>query len=213
MPPERLCVGCGVRLPRQPGAGRPRTRCDECRTTRAREARRGIHSVRPCVGCGSTTTGRHDYCPPCRERPRSPGRPPIGCANPRCQRTIERPRGRQRWCSPACRHRVQDAQPGARARWTRKNAKRRPEPRSGAAWDRLRLQVLAEEPDCWVCGDPIDPALRWPDAMCGTADHVRPLEDGGALLDRSNVRAAHRTCNQRRHVEWRRARRVAKRAA
>jgi 5-methylcytosine-specific restriction endonuclease McrA len=108
---------------------------------------------------------------------------------------------------------VQDAAPSARPRWLRKNAKRRPDTRARAAWGRLRLQVLAEERDCWVCGDEIDAALRWPHPMCGTGDHVVPLEDGGELLDRANVRAAHRACNQRRHVEWRRARRRAAREA
>lgn len=138
---------------------------------------------------------------------------PVGCANPACQVTIERPWPTQKWCSPQCRYRVADATPAARRRWHRKNAKRRPNSRAGNAWRLLREQVLSEEPDCWICGDPIDRSIEWPRDMSAEADHVTPLEDGGELLDRANVHAAHRVCNQARHVEWRRARRALKRAA
>ena len=109
---------------------------------------------------------------------------------------------------------MQDVGAPARARNARKNAKRRPAGLAASSgWKKLRAQVLAEEPDCWICTDPIDPERRWPHPMSGTGDHVVPLEDGGAILDRANVRAAHRMCNQRRHVESRRAQRAEIRAA
>lgn len=220
MPPVLSCA-CGRPLPARRGSGRPRKRCDQCAPPKTRT---NAYAVRCAGTCGRLLNGSSSslpagkrMCQPCRQAARSPRasaapRDPIGCANPRCQATIERPRARQKFCSRQCGQRVHDAQPNARARWIRKNAKRRPDPRAGASWDRLRAQVLAEEPDCWVCGDPIDLDLRWPHAMCGTADHVVPLEAGGALLDRDNVRAAHRECNQRRHVEWRRAQRAAQRS-
>lgn len=54
--------------------------------------------------------------------------------------------------------------------------------RSTAAWQKLRLQVLTEEPYCWLCGEP-GPT---------TADHIVPLAIAPHLaLERSNVRAAH----------------------
>lgn len=180
----------------------------------------------PCADCGtllwsgtgSLAAGQR-RCQPCRRAANPPPGPrgPIGCANLACQRTIEKPHGRQRFCSPRCRHRVTDAHPLARARWARKNAKRRPNTPglagAGSRWQKLRRQVLTEEPQCWVCGDEIDPELKWPHPMCGTGDHVVPVEAGGALLDRANVRAAHRFCNQQRHVQWRREQRAAGRAA
>ena len=47
---------------------------------------------------------------------------------------------------------------------------------------------------CGICGDPIDPALRFPDPGSATLDHRRPLSRGGShTLD--NVQAAHLTCN------------------
>lgn len=181
----------------------------------------------PCITCGellwssaSSAPATERKCWPCRraakgldpsipapKRIPEPRRASIGCANPRCQKTILNPRWRQKWCSPQCRHRVQDAGPGAAARWARKNAVRRPSPHTAGAWAKLRKQVLAEESVCWVCEDDIDPAIRWPHSLCGTADHVVPIVIGGALLDRANVRAAHRACNQDRHVGWERDRR------
>lgn len=64
-----------------------------------------------------------------------------------------------------------------------------------AAWRALRDQVLAEEDRCYLCGEWINKARRWPDPLSATADHVLPLALGGARLDRENVRAAHFRCN------------------
>lgn len=64
---------------------------------------------------------------------------------------------------------------------------------AGRGWDHQQLakRVLREEHVCWVCGgaptdnDPLE------------ADHVVPLSMGGQTV-RSNVRAAHRSCNRSR---------------
>jgi 5-methylcytosine-specific restriction enzyme A len=61
----------------------------------------------------------------------------------------------------------------------------------GSDHQRIRLQVLAEETVCWICGKPgtaNDPL---------TADHVVPRIAGGRNT-RSNYRAAHSSCNSRR---------------
>jgi 5-methylcytosine-specific restriction protein A len=61
----------------------------------------------------------------------------------------------------------------------------------GHAHQHLRKQVLAEEKLCWLCGGPAtgdDPLV---------ADHVIPRSRGGATT-RSNLRAAHASCNARR---------------
>ena len=60
-----------------------------------------------------------------------------------------------------------------------------------ATYQRLRLEVLDEEDICWICGQPGRPG----DPL--TADHVTPLRDGGPTT-RTNLRAAHRSCNSRR---------------
>lgn len=68
--------------------------------------------------------------------------------------------------------------------------------------DRLRKQVAADKPPCWLCGEPIDYSLPHMDPMAFVIDHVVPLAHGGKN-DITNVAPAHRTCNRTkgaRHV-------------
>lgn len=74
-------------------------------------------------------------------------------------------------------------------------ARRIEQGRSGRRWAALRAQVFAEETHCWWCGQPVNQALPPTHPMSRTADHVDELALGGAPLDRSNVRLAHRRCN------------------
>jgi 5-methylcytosine-specific restriction enzyme A len=63
--------------------------------------------------------------------------------------------------------------------------------RFDAAYRAVREQILADEERCWLCyqpGDEHDPL---------EVDHVVPKAQGGSD-DRSNLRAAHRSCNRRR---------------
>ena len=48
---------------------------------------------------------------------------------------------------------------------------------------------------CGICGEPIDPALKAPDGMSVSIDHVVPIAKGGGHT-RANVQAAHLHCNQ-----------------
>jgi hypothetical protein len=66
-----------------------------------------------------------------------------------------------------------------------------------AGYRRARAQVIREETDCWICGEPVDPTLRWPDPRSPSADHVTRREDGGSN-DRSNLRLSHLGCNSGR---------------
>jgi hypothetical protein len=64
-------------------------------------------------------------------------------------------------------------------------------PARGRAHRVASLQTRAEERTCWICGKPgttNDPL---------TADHIVPRAHGGHDT-RANMRAAHRSCNQRR---------------
>lgn len=70
--------------------------------------------------------------------------------------------------------------------------------RNTYAYQKLRLQVLAEESSCWLCELPVDQSLKHPDPGSPEADHVVPIEAGGARHDRANLRLAHQTCNRRR---------------
>lgn len=50
---------------------------------------------------------------------------------------------------------------------------------------------------CQLCGEPVDPSLKWPNPRFATMDHVVRIADGGQHAT-SNVRLAHLICNQRR---------------
>lgn len=67
--------------------------------------------------------------------------------------------------------------------------------RNTAQRDRDRATIAKAQPSCYLCGQPIDYTLRWPDPWCYTVDHVIPLDAGGAdTLD--NKAAAHWTHNR-----------------
>jgi 5-methylcytosine-specific restriction protein A len=60
-----------------------------------------------------------------------------------------------------------------------------------ADYERNRRTVMAEETHCWIC-------LR-PGLEDDQADHVVPLARGGSSA-RTNLRRAHRECNQARRA-------------
>jgi 5-methylcytosine-specific restriction endonuclease McrA len=82
-----------------------------------------------------------------------------------------------------CANRIQRAKRARRGSTTERGL--------GAQHQRLARQVLAEEPTCWLCGEParVDDPLE--------VDHVIPRSEGGATT-RANLRAAHRSCNRSR---------------
>lgn len=62
----------------------------------------------------------------------------------------------------------------------------------------IRARVLAEENDCWLCGDPVDTTLPPGLPASPEVDEIVPVSLGGNPYDRANCRLAHRLCNQRR---------------
>jgi 5-methylcytosine-specific restriction endonuclease McrA len=62
----------------------------------------------------------------------------------------------------------------------------------------LRAQVLAEETTCWLCEKPVDTNLPHGTPESPELDEVLPISRGGSPYQRSNVRLAHRLCNQKR---------------
>lgn len=75
--------------------------------------------------------------------------------------------------------------------------------------DQHRAAISRGKPDCGICGEPIDYALKSPDPGSFEVDHIVPIAAGGddAL---SNKQAAHRRCNREKWhrvadlgpVEW-----------
>lgn len=66
------------------------------------------------------------------------------------------------------------------------------------AYRRATKRLRATNATCWICGTPIDRTLPYTHPMSWTADHVKPRSKGGALIDTTNLRAAHRRCNSAR---------------
>jgi 5-methylcytosine-specific restriction endonuclease McrA len=67
--------------------------------------------------------------------------------------------------------------------------------RSTTIRDRHRAIIAKPKPPCWICGQPIDYALKHPDPKSFVVDHVVPLAKGGLDVI-ENKRAAHRDCNR-----------------
>ena len=62
-----------------------------------------------------------------------------------------------------------------------------------ARYRRNRARILKESDVCWLCGQWIDPDLKFPDPLCATADHVHPVGKGGD--NNGELRPAHFRCN------------------
>lgn len=73
-------------------------------------------------------------------------------------------------------------------------------PRTRLYW-KLREQVKREEPICWLCGEPFDYRLKWPEPMSFSVDHIKPAKTYPELREvRGNLHAAHLVCNQKRRL-------------
>jgi 5-methylcytosine-specific restriction endonuclease McrA len=67
--------------------------------------------------------------------------------------------------------------------------------RTGHAYRQLRARVIAEESHCCRCHRPVDKTLEHPHPYSPSLDHLDPLSEGGALLDRNRCALAHLRCN------------------
>ena len=78
--------------------------------------------------------------------------------------------------------------------------------RNTAQRDRDRASIAANKPPCYLCGEPIDYTLEWPNPWCFTVDHVVPLDSATTPAERraldvlNNKRAAHWTHNRAKHA-------------
>jgi 5-methylcytosine-specific restriction endonuclease McrA len=69
----------------------------------------------------------------------------------------------------------------------------------GGAVERFEVTEIYERDEwcCWICRQPVDPALCSPDPLSKSLDHVVPISERGPHA-RDNVRLAHAICNSRR---------------
>lgn len=166
------CVDCGSPIAATGKRGRPALRCKICKRRRETDARRASDAQRV-----------RTWSPDNRKNSANC----AGCGKLIWGGTSSRPAGERR-CRTCGRGRPFDATfvtkavaPG----------------RGGGPWRRLRELVLSEESNCLRCALPVDKALSGTAPGAPTVDHIVPLADGGAPLDRANVGLSHFACNSR----------------
>lgn len=72
----------------------------------------------------------------------------------------------------------------------------------GRVYLRMRAEVLASEPFCYLCEQWINPDLHYLDPGAPQLHLIVPLAKGGSWRDRSNCRATHRLCNRKQSDQW-----------
>lgn len=69
---------------------------------------------------------------------------------------------------------------------------------NGSARRKVREWLRSQGNPCAICGRPIDYSLPAGDPWSFECDEVVPVSRGGSPVERSNVQATHRICNERR---------------
>lgn len=69
---------------------------------------------------------------------------------------------------------------------------------NGHARRQVRAWLRAQGLPCHICGGAIDYTLPAGHPMSFEVDEIVPVSKGGSPIDRANVAAAHRICNEKR---------------
>ena len=68
---------------------------------------------------------------------------------------------------------------------------------SDTRWKQIAANQRAKKLPCYLCGQPIDYSLQWPDPASFSADHKLPWKQHPELrYDPGNVVSSHLRCNQ-----------------
>ncbi|HEU5085714.1 MAG TPA: hypothetical protein VFU14_20400 [Acidimicrobiales bacterium] len=164
--------------------------CDGCGVPIPQDVRPG-HPTRRCAAC------RPQPLPPATRR-----------VCPVCRASFDPPAANRVYCSPTCRKRAR----GNRGKLTHIAGKA---VRSQSRRVKWKAAVLARYGAvCWLCDQPIDLHLRYPDPWSYSPDHVVNICDGGAPYDVANGRPAHLRCNlSRGAADGNRRRKLTRRTA
>lgn len=90
---------------------------------------------------------------------------------------------------------------GSTCRWEFYGHRRVERIHDGRPLESVQLLAVFERDGgrCHLCGEPVDRAVRAPDPMCASVDHLLAVSRGGAHV-LANVALAHLGCNMRRGV-------------
>lgn len=155
-----------------------------------------------CKWCGTLVSrtvgvnGRADYCSrPCKDKASKAAAAAVVLASKPTNRKCahcgivvpQAMRADAKFCSDACN--------SAAHAITRKHAKRAGRSRNPGDPLLLRNAIAVRDKfRCGLCGGRVDMALKHPDALFGSIDHIVPLSRGGTN-DLANLQLAHLRCN------------------
>lgn len=181
-----VCQECGIQFQRH-GRGPEPTYCSyKCR--QAKYIRRIAQEKREATARRreERTKERTRYCPICGKAFVSkPYQPQIYCS--RSCRQKANPSGSQfQKTLPDEERTIRD-----RARCARRRAIERTR--------RIDRRAIFERDEwvCKLCGQPVDPNLKYPNRESASLDHIKPLALGGKH-EEQNVQLAHFKCNSRK---------------
>jgi 5-methylcytosine-specific restriction endonuclease McrA len=71
----------------------------------------------------------------------------------------------------------------------------------GNTTESVDYHLIAERDSwlCYLCGDTVDPLLKWPEQYSASYDHVKPISKGGEH-SYANIRLTHLSCNLKKGV-------------
>lgn len=167
-------------------------KCKDCGTVFTPSNALNLYCSEQCRHRNYSRRRNHEnYAPrgskPCRQRTPIPDKSCIWCG---AQFTPRHPR--HGTCSPECKVQHKGH------RMSEKTHRRRALIHSGE-YEPIRHRDIYVRDGwiCGICGEQIDAALGYPDAMSASLDHIIPLSRGGAHRA-DNVQAAHLRCNNRK---------------
>lgn len=175
--PPRKCVGCGVEF-RTKKNGRHGYCSDPCRAGYYRDQRiqRRMESRKPCAECGELLdhTQRSDaiYC------------------SVACQQSVWYRQNEEMLKSRAAKWKLNNRDKAKDSHHRRRALMR------GSSVGPIDYQAIWDRDGgkCWICEQPVDPTLEYPDPGYRSWDHIIPIIAGGAH-DMSNVALSHLRCN------------------
>lgn len=175
----------------------------------AQRAAEGLIPTGACHYCGEKIPGTHNkiYCSDrCYTRAKRNNPKTAKCE--RCGAEFH-PFHKAKFCSVKCRedHIEERNAKYFRERWLNEseydlsdlwksgNRKRAALLKAATVEQFSRTEIFERDGwSCGICGHPIDKALRWPNPLSASLDHIQALSAGGQH-SRMNVQAAHLRCN------------------
>lgn len=162
--------------------------CPTCGTVFKPENRSGTYCSRACHGISKRTPAYRPHRKPRADIPTQAELKVCGV----CETLFAAPKATSVNCSTDC------TQKARRIRENRKSLKRLKWMRETTIEPIDPLDIYDRDNwECQLCGDKIDPSIKWPGPKSPSLDHIRPISWGGHHVA-ENLQASHLRCNIQR---------------